>query len=453
VDKALEILESDPERWFATRGRAAVDWLRSCRRIQEQGRPRAAAFKVDVTPPEPGRPVARPLHLRGLLLDHPQGGRAALCVCDDGGFYDGDARVIRQAIAGAAGLPVKAVLLVGTHTHTGISHHWVPNDAFISLVAERGAGAARHAAARLEPVRAGWTTIQAPGIRRNRTVYLRDGRAYTERWIVPSSWHVPPSDVLRHGPDDDAVRLLVVERLDRTRLAVVSDFSCHNSAGMDDPRIHDDFMGVAMGLVEQVETTGNAECVALCTPGSEGDQDPTGMIALGGARDLAYAERLGHRYAGYILAAIADVAMHDLFPVGTGSERVTVHTREDWAPLVARVPHPEIRSAAETGRAPAEVSALAIGDVALVGIPAEYFTTAAQGIRAHAPFGLTSVMALTNGKLMYVADSEAFFPGSMIYGAYPQQPAMCAPGTDRLLGEAALRALRTAKAAQSLRGQ
>ena len=101
------------------------------------------------------------------------------------------------------------------------------------------------------------------------------------------------------------------------------------------------------------------------------------------------------------------------------------------------------------GRVPAEVSALAVGDLALVGIPAEYFTMAARSIRAHAPFELTAVMALTNGKLMYVADGEAFFEGSMVYGAYPQQPAMCAPGTDRVLAEAALSALRTARVAQA----
>jgi aminoglycoside 3-N-acetyltransferase len=449
VERTLAILESEAERWFAARSRRAVEWVRARRAIETQGRPRAAAFKVDVTPPGLSRPVARPLHLRGLLLDQPQGGRAALCVCDDGGFYDGDARAIRRAIAGAAGLPVEAVLLVCTHTHTGISHHWTPDESFIALVAERGAQAARAAAARLEPVRAGWTTIAAPGIRRNRTVYLRDGRAYTERWAIPSSWHVPQADVLRHGPDDDAVRLLVVERLDRSCLAVVSDFSCHNSAGMDDPRIHDDFMGVAMGLVEQVESAGGQECVALCTPGSEGDQDPTGMIALGGVRDLAYAERLGRRYAGYVLAATADVAMHDLFSVATGSERVQVRVRDDWPPLVAGVANPAIRAAAETGQAPAEVTALAVGDLSMVGIPAEYFTTAARHIREHGPFALTSVMALTNGKLMYVADADAFFEGSMIYGAYPQQPAMCAPGTDRMLSDAALRVLRAAKHAQA----
>jgi hypothetical protein len=173
------------------------------------------------------------------------------------------------------------------------------------------------------------------------------------------------------------------------------------------------------------------------------------MIALGGTRDLAYAKRLGRRYAGYIMAAVADVAVHDLFPLGTGSEQVEVRVRSDWPPLVSEAANPQIRAAAEAGRVPAEVCVLAVGDLALVGVPAEYFTTAARSIREHAPFDITSVMALTNGKLMYVADSEAFFDGSMIYGAYPQRPAMCAPGTDRRLAEAALRALRAAKAAQS----
>ncbi|MBI3971647.1 MAG: AAC(3) family N-acetyltransferase [Chloroflexi bacterium] len=445
VEKALALLESDPDRWFATGRGAALDWLHTRRAIEARGRPRAAGFKMDVTPSHVSRPVARPLHLRGLLLDHPQAGRAVLAVCDDGGFYDDEARLIRRAMAEASGIPLEAILLVGTHTHSGISHHWTPDAGFVALVAERAGRAAREAAHRLEPVRAGWTTIQAPGIRRNRTVYRRDGRAYTERWIIPSSWHVPETDVLRHGPDDDAVRVLVVERLDGTRLAVISDFSCHNSAGMDDPAIHDDFMGVAAELVERAEGHG---CVVLCTPGSEGDQDPTGMIELGGLRDLAYAERLGRRYAGHILAAIQNVPVHDLFPIGTGNERVEVVVREDWRSRVAGVKHPELRTYADSGRAPAEVNALAVGDFALVGIPAEFFTTPARRIREHAPFDLVAVSALANGKLMYVAESDAFFDGSMIYGVYPQQPAMCERGTDRALSEAALRTLRQAKAAQ-----
>jgi hypothetical protein len=94
------------------------------------------------------------------------------------------------------------------------------------------------------------------------------------------------------------------------------------------------------------------------------------------------------------------------------------------------------------------VAALAIGGYGMVGIPAEYFTTPARRIREHAPFPVTAVMGLTNGTVMYVAEGEAFFPGSMIYGVHPHRTAMAAPGSDRVLSEAGLRALRQARAVQ-----
>ena len=63
---------------------------------------------------------------------------------------------------------------------------------------------------------------------------------------------------------------------------------------------------------------------------------------------------------------------------------------------------------------------------------------------ATSPFPVTSVMALTNGNVFYVADREAFFDGSQIYGTECMMPEMAAPGTDRVLADAALRALRAA---------
>jgi aminoglycoside 3-N-acetyltransferase len=450
VEAALGALEADPRSWLT--GPPLAAWLDVRETVRSRGRPRAAAFKVDITPETPAKPVARPLHARGVLLDHPLGSRAALVVCDHGGFYHGEALTVRRAIGAAADIPAEAVLLVATHDHSAHHHHRVPDDAYVRLVASRAARAAVEAATRLEPVRAGWTCARAPGIRQNRTVYLRDGRAYTERWLIPSTWHVAPADVLRRGPDDDDLRLLVLERLDGTRLAILADFSCHAMAGMHDPRLHDDFLGVAMETVERAEGGEGGEgggTVVLCTPGSEGDQNPSAMIRLGGDLVLDYALRLGRRLGGEILAAVQDVPVHDVFALGTGRVPLEVPVREDWRRLAAGTAHPELQAWLGAGRAPAEVTALAVGDFALVGIPAELFTAPAQRVRAHSPFLHTAVVGLANGKLMYVAEGEAFFEGSTIYGVEPDFPAMAQPGADRLLADAGLRALRQARAAQA----
>jgi aminoglycoside 3-N-acetyltransferase len=448
VGVALRLLEQQPQDWFRPGTPPAV-WQVARDTLARQSRPQAATFKVDITPPAPTRGVARPLHARGLLLDHPVGRRAALVVCDHGGFSHQEALTIRRALAVVTDVPVEGILLSATHDHSAHHHFRAPDEAYVDFMAAQIAAGGRQAATQWQPVRAGWTTAHVPDVNRNRTVYLRDGRAYTERWLIPSSWHVKPQDMLRRGPADEELRLLLLERLDGTRLAVVADFSCHNMAGMHESRYHDDFMGVAMEVVETAEGHG---CVALCTPGSEGDQNPMGLINLGEDLDLAHVLRLGRRYAGHILAAAQGSSMHDVFAVASASETGEVRVRDDWRAVGRGMSHPEMQQWATSARAPAKVTALAVGDFAMVGIPAEFFTAPAQTVREHAPFSIVAVTALVNGKLMYVAEREAFFEESEIYAVERNMPAMAVPGTDRLLSDAALRVLRQVKRVQATQG-
>ena len=154
------------------------------------------------------------------------------------------------------------------------------------------------------------------------------------------------------------------------------------------------------------------------------------MIRLGGDLGLDYALRLGRRLAGHVLAAVQDVPVHDVFALGTGNVSVDVPVREDWRRITAGTALPELQAYRAAGQAPAEVAALAVGDYAMVGVPAELFTAPAQRVRAHSPFPHTAVVSLVNGKLMYVAEGEAFFEGSTIYGVEPDFPAMARPGAD-----------------------
>ena len=54
-----------------------------------------------------------------------------------------------------------------------------------------------------------------------------------------------------------------------------------------------------------------------------------------------------------------------------------------------------------------------------------------------------------DGALFYVAEKEAFFENSMIYGTDVGIPCMAEAGSDRVLSEAASSALQEAKDAQS----
>ncbi len=437
VQKALDLLEKEEETFF---GSAVKAWAAQRRKIGSVGRTKAAVFKVNVTPDRCGKEIGRPLHMRGLILEHPQTGRAAHVVWDHAEILAEDGDPIRKAISEAAQVPFEKVLLTATHTH---SHFWwpfFPHPEYREFVIGRIQEPIRQAASRMEEVRAGWRTIAAPGIARNRTVYLKDGRAYTERWSIPSTWHVPQADIAHRGQADDELRILVLERLDGTRLAVALNFSCHNSAGGGDPRISDDFFGVAAQIVENAEG-----CLALVSPGSQADQDPTAMIELGGDRTALYAKRLGAKLAGYALTALAEVPMHDLYDVSAASCRVEVTVREQWKPLAEQSGSEFFQRRARQGKDAGEVSVLAIGDYAMVGIPAELFTGPARIIRDHSPFAITSVMCLTNGQLLYIADKAACYPQSMIYGAENDLYVMAEPGSDTIFVKAGIEMLRAAR--------
>ena len=137
--------------------------------------------------------------------------------------------------------------------------------------------------------------------------------------------------------------------------------------------------------------------------------------------------------------------MHDQFALGACSERIEVAVREDWKEIVRDIQQKEIKGRVETGIALAEVSALAIGQFSLVGLPAEVFTTPARSIQEHSPFEITSVMSHTNGAVFYLPGKAAYFKESNIYGVVPSIPSMVEPGSDSLFVEAAARCLRLAK--------
>ena len=119
------------------------------------------------------------MHLRGLLLDHPQDGRAALLIWDHCYFCQSEGDQIRHAVAEATEIPFDRVLLTATHTHSGYASYLATPSEYIDLVASCSAVAAQKAMRSLEPVRAGWKSVPAPGISRK-----SDGLPITHRRIA-----------------------------------------------------------------------------------------------------------------------------------------------------------------------------------------------------------------------------------------------------------------------------
>ena len=85
------------------------------------------------------------------------------------------------------------------------------------------------------------------------------------------------------------------------------------------------------------------------------------------------------------------------------------------------------------------VQALVIGDVALVGVPAEFFTVLGQDIKRRSPYRYTFVAELANDWIGYLPDHKAFELGG--YQTWTGLHSLAEPGTGERMVEAAVELL------------
>lgn len=80
-----------------------------------------------------------------------------------------------------------------------------------------------------------------------------------------------------------------------------------------------------------------------------------------------------------------------------------------------------------------------IGDVALVGVPAEFFTVLGQDIKRRSPYRYTYVAELANDWIGYLPDRKAFELGG--YQTWTGLHSLAEPGTGERMVDAAVELL------------
>ena len=86
-----------------------------------------------------------------------------------------------------------------------------------------------------------------------------------------------------------------------------------------------------------------------------------------------------------------------------------------------------------------DITVLAFGSVAIVGVPAEYFTALGRQIKNRSPFPLTMVVTLANGNVGYVGERHNYEEGG-----YETTSSISCPGTGELMTDTAAKLLRRA---------
>lgn len=86
-----------------------------------------------------------------------------------------------------------------------------------------------------------------------------------------------------------------------------------------------------------------------------------------------------------------------------------------------------------------DITVLAFGNVAVVGVPTEYFTELGRRIKRQSPFEYTLVTTLANGNVGYIGEQQNYEEGG-----YEMTSSVVAPGTGEQIAAAAVELLRKA---------
>lgn len=395
------------------------------------------------------------LYARALVLDNGTCSIALLSLDVVGIDFDVLAD-IRLGVASATGIPSAGLLVNASHTHAGPATQTLRGlgerspqyiAEFTRKAIETVAKAhAERIPARLgygrEPVQIGW----------NRRQRRPDGQI-----VLGGNPHgvvVPHVDCLK------------VETIEGKSFAVWFSHACHPvTLGGDNLSVSSEFPGVAVEVVERIEGG-----TALFAQGCCGDINPIRrgsfeMVQrngrLLGAAVVAACQKIETFHTEVPLKALLQtipLTLQPPLPLDEVDRQIESFERQvaeaksqglhqghlrlrqawlDWA-LSMRRYSLEPQKAPKT--CPFEVQAIRIGDMAIVGMPAETFAEVGNAIADNSPFALTTVLGYTNG-------CHGYFPTGTAYalGGYEVHDAiryygtlMFAPASDGELRSAAV---------------
>ncbi len=405
---------------------------------------KAGVAKVDVTPPVgarmagfagrvfPALAVHDPLWAKAIVFDNGHS-RVAMVGMDLIGISEKSVAAVREQVATSAGLVPEAVMISGSHTHSGPAFYDEDRfaeleEAYWAALPEKLASAVAEAAGSLAPVRvgvaSGWSAI---GI--NRREVTPEGNVILGR-----------SHFGRFDPEVGVVR---VERTDGTPLAAMVNYACHAVCLMaDNYLISADYPGFAMHAIE--ESLPGA--MGIFFQGACGNVNPReaavdhGLMSGGG---FAIAAHAGEALAREAVLTWQKAVPGEAAEVKSTSRRISLPTNRaralknaeaaleraqgvtgrpvpECSPYLTWYDPPSVERAQKRvehltaqGEAPVEceIQALTVGPVSFVAWPGEVFCEFGQEVKQRAPLGPTYTIGYANGSIGYVPVPEAFEEG------------------------------------------
>ena len=403
--------------------------------------------------PRPYAGVESDLYARAAVFGDAASGRpaAALVVLDNLYVHPEIAAAVRERAARAVpGLPVDAVMVAATHTHSApplipfdmggggwqgrtvllrkgqtqtpgdtLAH---PDPEYVEKVKAAGAQAVARAWAARHAVRARAGLAEAR-LAHNRRVVDQDGRASNE-WLDPAGRHV--------GFFSPNLRFVVFEdaRTGAVR-TIIAGYGCHPVTwGPQGGKPSPDYCGHFM---TNIEAATGAE-TALCLTTGGGETNPRVGLADNNAATIAMAKTLAEK----LLAALPGAQPLDLGPIAAARVALELSLRNEMGKGPARLLLGRVQAGDKT--VATEVQALRLGDLAFVSAPGELFSEIAVKLENCSPVPYTIVVGHANDAIGYL------FPDHAIpEGGYEVVNGSACTTVERPYIEAALKALAEAR--------
>jgi hypothetical protein len=355
------------------------------------------------------------LRCSALVVQDPQGQKIALVACDvlmvNRDILDRAA----QRIVKATSIPFDHILINATHTHhaptTVTVHGYARDESFTRQVEDKIVRAAVRAHSRLTPSNMFFRLGEESSVGKNSRLLLSDGTIY---WVGPTTDALRPT-----GPFDPELPLLAFRRTDGGLEAVLFNHSTHTIGTLTPGVRSPSFYGLAAQLLEKVK--GGTFLFFEGASGSTHNLDLTAAEAT-------------YRVQQAVTRALEAAKAHPAARVKAMRKEIVIRVRhfdetaEDRAVVAYCTKRIKDRAGAQAvidtfrsmrrtlaGHQGDErktwVQALLIGDIALVGVPGEFFTALGQEIKRRSPWRYTYVFELANDYVGYIPDRSSFDRG------------------------------------------
>ena len=355
----------------------------------------------------------------------------------------------RDHISSLTGVPVDAIFISATHTHTGPDVNTSAEPAltkdYCCFLCHRMADAAQMAVADLKPAKMGWAVGTAPNIAFVRRFRMKDGKVRTNPGVGNPDILHPIGDV------DERVNVLRFDR-EGGDTVVLANFGCHPDV-VGGCKISADWPGLFRSTFEKA--VDGTRCMFF--NGAEGDVNHVNVNARDGfmndlqndfddvARGYGHARYMGRVVAGAVMQVYDKVNYRDVDTIRFLQKVVEAPSnmpapedmelahkyydlhkagRDDLIPFTEMELTTAVAKAARMVRLehgpesfPLLLSAITVGPVALFGIPGEPFTGIGRGIKEADGWDLVLPCCLTNDDVGYFPMQEAYDEGGYEAGS------------------------------------